>query len=92
MRKITRSLVVPSLFPKSLESLEELEKAVAALDECAAHGGFLWKLGLSFDKKGYKKFKTPEIRKILADAGREAMQKDREAVEQFEKILQKEKL
>ena len=79
-----------SLAEKYPEWREELETAVAALDECSKYGGFLWNIGLSFDKKGYKKFRTKKIRKILADEGRRAMQKDMEAIEQFEKILKKE--
>jgi hypothetical protein len=71
---------------------EELEIAITALDACANYGGFLWTKGLSFDKKGYKKFCDPAVRKILADAGREAMQKDMEAIGCFEAILRKEGL
>ena len=70
---------------------EELEAAVAALDECSKYGGFLWGQGHSFDEKGYKLFQTPEARKILADEGRKAMQKDMEAIECFERILKKER-
>ena len=63
--------------------------AVEALDACASYGGFLWSQGFTFDEAGYEKFRTPEARKILVEAGRRAMQKDMEAVEQFEKILRK---
>ncbi|HBL84679.1 MAG: hypothetical protein A2Y17_11135 [Clostridiales bacterium GWF2_38_85] len=71
---------------------EELNIATEALEACASYGGYLWSQGFSFDVAGYEKFKTPEGRKILADAGCEAMKKDIEAVEQFEKILKKEGL
>ena len=76
-----------SLSERYPEWRESLEKAIAALDECAAYGGFIWKHGFGFDDAGLEKFKSPEGRKLLADAGREAMKKDMEAVEQFEKIL-----
>ena len=69
---------------------EELIAAIAALEACAKYGGFLWTKGLSFDKKGYKKFRDPAVRKILADAGREAMLNDMEAIGCFEAILRKE--
>jgi AraC-like DNA-binding protein len=71
---------------------DELEAAIAALEACASYGGFLWSQGFTFDEVGYEKFRKHEARKILADAGREAMHKDIEAVEQFESILRKEKL
>jgi len=70
----------------------ELEIAAAALDACANYGGYLWTIGLSFDKKGYKKFRDPATRKKLADEGRKAMRRDMEAIEQFEGILRKEGL
>lgn len=69
---------------------EELNVAIAALDECSKYGGFLWSQGFAFEGKGLEKFRDPAARKILADEGRKAMRKDMEAVEQFEKILQKE--
>lgn len=69
---------------------EELNAAVVALDECSKYGGFLWSQGFAFEGEGLEKFRDPAARKILADEGRKAMQKDMEAVEQFEKILQKE--
>jgi AraC-like DNA-binding protein len=64
-----------------------LEPAIQALDDCASYGGFLWGQGFTFDEAGFEKFRSQEARKMLADAGREAMEKDRFAVEQFEKIL-----
>jgi len=67
-----------------------LDIAIAALDACADYGGFLWGAGFSFDEAGFEKFKSAEGRKILADEGHKAMQKDMEAVEQFEKILESE--
>lgn len=69
---------------------EELNIAVAALDECSKYGGFLWSQGFAFEGEGLEKFRDPAARKILADEGRKAMCKDMEAIAQFEKILQKE--
>jgi len=66
---------------------EQLENAITSLEACASYGGFLWSQGFSFDEAGYEKFRSLEARKILAEAGRDAMNKDIEAVEQFEKIL-----
>lgn len=57
------------------------------MNDCASYGGFLWSQGFTFDEAGFEKFRSKEARKILADAGREAMRKDMIAVEQFEKIL-----
>ena len=65
----------------------ELEIAVENLDACAAYGGFLWSQGFKLNDIGFEKFKDSEARKILADAGREALRCDITAVEQFEKIL-----
>lgn len=79
-----------SLAEKYPEWSEELNTAVAALDECSKYGGFLWSQGFAFEGEGLEKFRNPAARKILADEGRRAMQKDMEAVEQFEKILRKE--
>ena len=79
-----------SLAEKYPEWREELNIAIAALDECSKYGGFLWTQGFAFEGEGLKKFRDPVTRKILADEGRKAMQKDIEAVEQFEKILKKE--
>lgn len=69
---------------------EELNIAVAALDECSKYAGFLWSQGFAFEGEGLEKFRDPAARKILADEGRKAMCKDMEAIAQFEKILQKE--
>lgn len=69
---------------------DELNAAADALDDCSKYGGFLWTQGFSFDDSGYEKFRDPAARKILADEGRKAMNKDLEAIEQFEKILSKE--
>lgn len=81
-----------SLAEKHPEWREELETAVAALDECSKYGGFLWTQGFAFEGEGLEKFRDPAARKILADEGRKAMRKDMEAIEQFEKILEKEGL
>lgn len=66
---------------------DELETAIQALNDCASYAGFLWSQGFTFDEAGFEKFRSHKARKILADAGREAMRKDMLAVEQFEKIL-----
>jgi AraC-like DNA-binding protein len=66
----------------------KLEPAIQALDDCASYGGFLWSQGFTFDDAGFEKFRSQEARKVLADAGREAMGKDQFAVVQFEKILE----
>lgn len=79
-----------SLAEKFPEWKVELDIAIQALEACSAYGGFLWKQGFTFDGEGFAKFKTAQARKILADAGRDAMEKDTVAVEQFEKILRKE--
>ena len=50
----------------------------------------MWSQGIDWEGAGLEKFRSKEGRKILADEGRKAMQKDMEAVEQFEKILIKE--
>lgn len=68
----------------------ELEIAINALDECSKYGGFLWSQGIGWKGAGLEKFRSKDGRKILADEGRKAMQKDMEAIEQFEKILKKE--
>jgi len=81
-----------SLAVKYPEWREELNVAVAALDECSKYGGFLWTQGHNFNEEGYIKFRDPAERKILADEGRKAMRKDIIAVEQFEAILRKENL
>ena len=75
------------LAEKYPEWREELEIAVAALDDCSKYGGFLWSQGFGFEGEGLEKFRDPAARKILADEGRRAMQKDIKAIEQFEKIL-----
>jgi AraC-like DNA-binding protein len=66
----------------------QLEPAIQALDDCASYGGFLWGQGFTFDEAGFEKFRSQAARKMLADAGREAMGKELFAVEQFEKILE----
>ena len=79
-----------SLVERFPEWKTELEIAIDALDACANYGGFLWSQGFAFEGEGLEKFRSKEGRKILADEGRRAMQKDMEAIEQFEKILEKE--
>lgn len=65
-----------------------LEHAIKALDNCASYGGFLWGQGFTFDEAGFEKFRSPEARKILADAGHQAMRQELIAVEQFERLLE----
>lgn len=65
-----------------------LNLAIQALDDCASYGGFLWGQGFTFDEAGFEKFRSQEARKVLADAGGEAMRKELFAVVQFEKILE----
>lgn len=81
-----------SLIERFPEWKEELTAAADALDICWKYAGFWHESGLRFNKESYERFRTPEMRKILADEGRKAMQKDMEATEQFEKILKKEGL
>lgn len=79
------------LAEKYPEWREELNAAIAALDECSQYSGFLWTQGFAFEGEGLEKFRDPVARKVLADEGRKAMQKDMEAIEQFERILKKER-
>lgn len=79
-----------SLVERFPEWKTELQIAIEALDQCSNYGGFLWSQGIDWEGAGLEKFRSKEGRKILADEGRKAMQKDMEAVEQFEKILIKE--
>lgn len=79
-----------SLAEKYPEWRGELHTAAAALEECSKYGGFLWSQGFAFEGEGLEKFRDPAARKILADEGRKAMQRDMEAIAQFERILQKE--
>ena len=72
-----------SLAKKFPEWREELDAAVAALDACVGNLGSMW-------TNEVEEFRDPAVRKRFADAGRKLMQKDIEAVEQFEKILKKE--
>jgi len=76
-----------SLAAQYPEWREALQKAIECLQACADYGGFLWKHGFTFDDDGFERFRSPEARKELADAGREAMKNDMEAVAQFERIL-----
>ena len=80
-----------ALAEKFPEWREELEAAVAAMDICSKFAEFFWSQGFSISDEGAEKFRDPAERKILADEGRRTyMKKDMEAIEQFEKILQKE--
>lgn len=79
-----------SLAERYPEWKTELKIAINALDECSKYGGFLWSQGIGWEGAGLEKFRSKGGRKILADEGRKALQKDIEAIEQFEKILQSE--
>ncbi len=81
-----------TLAPQYPEWSDELNSAANDWDECGKYGGYLWSQGFSFDEAGFKKFGDPLMRKILADEGRKAMQKDMGAIKQIEKILIKENL
>lgn len=70
----------------------ELEIAINALDECSKYGGFLWSQGIGWEGESLEKFRSRNMRKLLADEGRKAMQNDMIAFEQFEKILANEKM
>ena len=70
----------------------ELETAAASFEECSKYSGFLWTQGIQFEGEGLEKFRDPALRKTLADEGRKALEKEIEAVEQFEAILKKEGL
>lgn len=64
----------------------QLALAIQALDDCASYGGYLWQHGFTFDEAGFERFRGQEARKLLADAGWEAMRQEAFAVEQIEKI------
>lgn len=64
----------------------ELEAAMDEWRECSSYGSFLWK-HLTNDNAGLEKFRTPEIRRILADEGQRSMDCDVRAVEHIEKLL-----
>jgi hypothetical protein len=67
-----------------------LEPAIDAWEDCASYGGYLWKY-MRMDNEGLEKFKTPELRKILATEGYRCREKDKEAIAWIEKLLSKEK-
>lgn len=69
---------------------EDLQTAIDKLKVCACYGGYLWEHGFTFDDPGFEKFRDPAARKMLAEAGREALRNDREAVALFESILRRE--
>lgn len=79
-----------ALADKYPEWREELNVAIDALHDCSQYGGFLWSQGFAFEGEGLEKFRDPAARKILAEEGRRAMQKDMEAIGQFERILRRE--
>jgi AraC-like DNA-binding protein len=90
-----RSVVLPyygAITDKYPQWKDELLQAIDAWRDCASYGGFLWSQGLSFSEEGFKKFRDPAIRKILADEGIRCMKKDMEAIEHIENILKMEAL
>lgn len=64
----------------------ELRPAIGAWRECSRYGGFLWN-HMTNDDAGLVKFRTPELRRILAEEGRRSMEKDIEAIEHIERLL-----
>ena len=64
---------------------EGLEIAVNALEACLDNLGNMW-------ANDVEEFRDLTVRKRFAEAGRECMRKDMEAVEQFEKLLNSETL
>jgi len=82
-----------SLSEQFPEWREELDAAIAALEACGDSLGLMWAEEFNHDnRKAIKKFRDPAARKGFADAGRESMRKDMEAVGCFEAILRKEGL
>ncbi|MDD4495167.1 MAG: hypothetical protein PHV32_12645, partial [Eubacteriales bacterium] len=47
------------LAEKYPEWREELETAIAALDECSKYGGFLWTHGVGWEGEALEKFRDP---------------------------------
>jgi len=76
-----------ALFP---EWAENLHHAIDAWEDCTSYGGYLWKY-MGMNDEGLEKFRTPELRKILATEGYRCMEKDKEAIGYIEKLLAKEK-
>jgi hypothetical protein len=70
------------------EWADDLNQAIQAWTECSKYGGFLWK-HMSNDKAGLEKFRTPELRKILADEGYRSMEQDIAAIKHIENLLRK---
>lgn len=67
-----------------------MEPAIEAWEDCASYGGYLWKY-MGMNNEGLEKFKTPELRKILATEGYRCRDKDKEAISWIERLLSKEK-
>jgi AraC-like DNA-binding protein len=79
-----------SLAEKFPEWKEDMDAAVAALNDCAQSATLWYELGIRQDEKGYELFRQPDIRKKLADRKRAALTSDKLAIERFEKILANE--
>lgn len=86
-----RGVAVP-FYRKLAESLPEwadgLNPAIEAWRECSKYGGFLWK-HMSNDEAGLEKFRTPELRQVLADEGYRSMEQDIAAIEHVADLLRK---
>lgn len=69
---------------------KELKTAIKALTACASYASYLWNIGFTFDKNGFEKFRSPKVRKKLAQNAQKAMMKDITAVNNLEKIYLRE--
>jgi hypothetical protein len=78
------------LIEKFPEWSEYLQSAIKAWEDCASYGGYLWKY-MGMNDEGLEKFRTPELRKILAMEGYRCREKDKEAIGWIEKLLNQEK-
>lgn len=84
-----RQVVLPyykQLATEFPEWAPDLTPAIGLWRECSSYGGFLWK-HLTMDEAGYEKFRTPEVRAILAAEGRRCAELDRRAVAHIEDLL-----
>jgi hypothetical protein len=84
-----RQVVLPYYAALAIEFREwapYLGPAIELWGECASYGGFVWK-HLTMDEAGYERFRTPEVRAILAAEGRRCAELDRRAVAHIEDLL-----
>lgn len=75
-----------SLAEKFPEWSDSLLPAVEAWEDCSSYGGYLWKY-MGMNNEGLEKFRTPELRKILATEGYRCREKDKEAIGWIDKLL-----